>query len=232
MMLAEGHRVSCTLGRKPLFLNLDFRVGKGQVIWLKGANGSGKSTFLRALAGTQAVKGELKLFSRPLTAMPRFERECIVPMVDQSPVLDHELLAIDNFIDHFELNGSVLTWLSTSRQRIRRRAAAQYRDVFSKLGLTDQLFRPTRELSVGQRRMLSLVRAMRLSDTYPIKLVLLDEPLSGLRDNRIQQVLELIRSRQRHGWSFIVAEHVQEFSQLESKSMSFPSKDLTVDFTD
>ena len=74
--------------------------------------------------------------------------------------------------------------------------------------------RPARELSLGQRRMLSLLRAMRPRPDGSPRLMLMDEPLAGLRGDKVEQVLRLVRARLESGWGLIVSEHVEAIAEL------------------
>lgn len=230
-MLIEGKRLGCVLGGKTLFRGLGFSCGKGKVVRLLGQNGSGKTTFIRCLSGETHYQGELTLFSRNAILFPSHEREICLPVVNQMPVLDVHLPAIDNLIDSFELGDSIKKWLFCSRNKIRRQVAEKHHELLEEFGLSELVFRPTYELSIGQRRLLTLIRALRSPDSDAIKVVLLDEPLAGLQEENVNRVLKVLRKRLQQDWSFIIAEHVPAIERLNPVSLEFPAIDVEFDTT-
>ena len=65
--LLEGRALSCRRGRRLLFENLDIRMEPGSVTWLRGTNGSGKTSLMRILAGlSHAAEGEVTWNDKPL----------------------------------------------------------------------------------------------------------------------------------------------------------------------
>ena len=78
-------------------------------------------------------------------------------------------------------------------------------DLLSTIGLVDYAELPASELSIGQRRLLALGRAMAMRP----KLLLLDEPAAGLSpynvDNMMRIVMEL---RDRYGLTVVIIEHI------------------------
>ena len=82
---------------------------------------------------------------------------------------------------------------------------AEMMDLLSTIGLVDYAEMPASELSIGQRRLLALGRAMAMRP----KLLLLDEPAAGLSpynvDNMMRIVMEL---RDRYGLTVVIIEHI------------------------
>ena len=111
----ETNSLSCTFGDQILFKNLDFRIGAGEVVLLKGGNGSGKSTFLRAISRRQKAMGKVELFGESLQAMSLWRREELAPVVDQDPVLDLDVPAVDNLIDSISVGRGLKHWFLTTR---------------------------------------------------------------------------------------------------------------------
>ena len=63
----EGRALSCRRGRRLLFENLDIRMEPGSVTWLRGTNGSGKTSLMRILAGLSApAAGQVLWNGEPL----------------------------------------------------------------------------------------------------------------------------------------------------------------------
>lgn len=223
MKLVETHGLKCMLGHEPLFEDLDFEIGPGQVVHLQGNNGSGKSTFIRSLIGKQAVnEGTIRLGGQPMESLSPAERELIAPLVDQSPLLNWDVTAVDNLIDSVSVGPNLLSWFFTSRRTVRKRVLDEYGDLVEKFGLASVIHRPARELSIGQRRLLTLLRALRSQPDGSPRVLLLDEPLAGLRADRVKTVLNELQRRLDDGWAIIVAEHVHEIERLKPEALHFP----------
>jgi len=228
MNLVQTHGLTCLLGRDPLFEELDFAIEPGEVVLLKGRNGSGKSTFLRALVGLQEVNdGIVEIEGWQMNRLSPAQRELRAPLVDQAPLLNWDVTAIDNLVDNLSVGSSLLNWFLTPRRKVRREILDEYGDVIEELGLSQVMHRPARELSIGQRRLLTLVRALRRRPDRKPRVLLLDEPLAGLQHERLETVLGVLRERVADGWAIIVAEHVPEIERLATRSLPFPFRKQT-----
>src|SRR5262249_42416343 len=72
--------VTAELGARPVLRGVDLTVHRGEVVALLGANGSGKSTAIRAIIGQVAVsKGEIELFETPRRGFRDWARVGYVP---------------------------------------------------------------------------------------------------------------------------------------------------------
>lgn len=73
-------RATASLGSRPVLRGIDLTVGRGEVVALLGANGSGKSTAVRAVVGQVPLSGgELELFGTPLRRFRDWARIGYVP---------------------------------------------------------------------------------------------------------------------------------------------------------
>lgn len=92
-------------------------------------------------------------------------------------------------------------WAIRDERDARERAMA----VLHEVGLAEFWLRPAHALSFGQRRLLELARAL----VHPPKLLLLDEPASGLSPPIIRRLVDVVtRYRDRHGMAVVLVEHV------------------------
>ena len=184
---------------------------------------SGKSTFLRALVGKQHVdEGDIQIGGQPMHRLSPAEREEHAPLVDQSPLLNWDVSAIDNLVDSVSVGANLFRWFFTRRRTMQRRILGENGELVQRFGLADVMYRPARELSLGQRRLLTLLRALRRRPNGESRVLLLDEPLAGLRGDRIQTVLAELQKRLADGWAIVVAEHVKEIETLAPRYLDFP----------
>jgi len=171
------------LTRGSFELNVDLSFNEGEVVAIMGPNGSGKSTFLHAIAGLLPVtSGILILDGATLDdeASDAFidPTQRTVGIVFQGGLLFETMTVLDNII--FGLR---------ARKIKRADAVTQAEPLISQLGLTDFLERQPRELSGGQAQRVAIARAL---VTQP-KVLLLDEPMSGLDTSTRQLIREEFR---------------------------------------
>ena len=144
--------------------DLDLQVETGAMFVVLGPSGSGKSTLLRLIAGLESLdSGSIHLDGRRIDG--RAPRDRDLAMVFQDVVV----------YPHLDVFGNIAFGL---RARRVRRAAIQDRVTATAalLGLSDLLGRDPATLSGGQKRRVTLARALVLQP----KLLLFDEPFSGL----------------------------------------------------
>ncbi len=146
-----------------MFAGLDFRVRQGGALVLRGANGSGKTSFLRLLAGlTPRAAGSLSWCGREV----RDDREAwhrALRHVGHLDAVKPLLTVAENVAFWSRLHGS-------DERRVGAALAA--------FGLSALADVPARFLSAGQRRRVSLAHLL----AAPAPVWLLDEPMTGLDD--------------------------------------------------
>ena len=182
-----AEKLACARGDRKLFENLSFRVKAGQALAVEGANGSGKTSLLRLIAG----------FLSPAAGR----------LIVQDASGDS---------DDAEERGKKIGWLGhhdglkpqlTVQEQLTFWAAL-YRgtagpDVLAQVGLARQADLPCRYLSAGQKRRLALARL--LVSNRP--LWLLDEPFAALDTSGQALVAQLMALHCGQGGIVIAATH-------------------------
>ncbi len=183
-------------GRKVLH-DASLELAPGQVVSLLGANGAGKSTLLRIILGLLPPQGgEVCLGDRPLRDYPRRELAhhlAYVPQVHNTP--------FPYSVRQVVLMGRLpATGLFAAPGRHDRALAEQ---ALARLGIGHLAERPYTEISGGERQMALIARALAQGS----RLLILDEPATGLDYGNQIALLELLRSLAADGYGILKTTH-------------------------
>ena len=188
--MLEVKNLECVRGSRRLFRNLSFSASPGELIELRGANGSGKTSLLRIISGLAApASGDVLWQKKPIRAL-REEYYALVAYLAHQNGLKDELTPIENVRIASGVAGQNLT-----------NEEAQH--ILASVGLTDQASIPTRGLSAGQRRRVGLARLL----TSKATLWLLDEILTSLDEAAMEMTRRFITEHLRAQGIVIVATH-------------------------
>jgi len=166
--MLESRNVSVFYGRHRALENVSATVAKGEIVVMLGANGAGKSTFLRAIAGqTRKMDGSSVLMDgTDITHRPAHEIvETGIALVPEDRGIFADLTVQENLI------------LGAHPTRAREREADNLERVLSLFPKLRQCPKQlVRTMSGGERQMVAIGRAMMSAPT----ILLLDEPSLGL----------------------------------------------------
>ena len=176
-ILAEA--VSKRYGAFTAVERLDLHVRRGEVFCLLGPNGSGKTTFLRMLAGYLAPSAGRLLVAGHDVVRDGLAAKTEIGYVPESvPLYSHMRI------------GEFLRFMARLRRVPAAQVAAAVRRVAELLALTDVLRKPIRALSRGYRQRTALAQAL----VHDPEILILDEPTNGLDPRQIMETRALIRS--------------------------------------
>jgi branched-chain amino acid transport system ATP-binding protein len=184
-------------------------VCEGEVVGLIGPNGSGKTTLFNAVTGfVPLTTGRVELFGQDVTELPVHHRAQLglgrtfqrVRLFDQLSVFDNLLVATHQhnptgILSHLAVTPGSLVAEAEARRRVQR--------VIRLLDLRDVAATRVADLPLAVQRMVELGRAL----VTGARLVLLDEPASGLDGAETARLVELIRYIRSLGVSVLVVEH-------------------------
>lgn len=171
----EAHEVECVRGERRLFKNLMLHVEPGACLLVQGANGSGKTSLLRILAGlTPPANGHVHWKGQPIKLLGEAYRNDLL-YCGHNNALKDELSAEENLLAAAALSGRAAT-------------ADAAREALSQAGLAGRERLPVRALSQGQRRRASLARLL----LYYRPVWILDEPFTALDTHAMHWLSALI----------------------------------------
>ncbi len=205
--LLEGCALDCRRGRRLLFRGLDIRLEPGSITWLRGTNGSGKTSLMRILAGLSTpAAGEVQWNGVPLRAAGRPARQGTL-YIGHANALKDDLTLLES-----------LAYLARLAEL--PEAAARAQRALGRLGLAPQRNLAVRMLSQGQRRRGALARLA--LDESPCTWIL-DEPYDSLDSASTGILSALISEQAARGGAVLLTSHqtvalpgLREY-QLESR---------------
>ena len=161
-VLLEGRDLELWRGEQRLFSKVSFKLRAGELLHIVGPNGCGKTSLLRVICGlTLPETGEVYWRSKKLSRN-RVDFHASTCYLGHRESLKADLTAEENLV--FQLG--LRAWLS----------AADIHAALEKVGLSKRRNIPARSLSAGQKRRVSLARAL----ASGAKLWILDEPYTNL----------------------------------------------------
>jgi heme exporter protein A len=173
--------LACRRGNRLLFKGLGFKVAAGQVVWVRGHNGRGKTSLLRLAAGlSSADQGHIECDRRQLV------------YVGHANALKDDLTASEALEFLLRMHG-------------RGGARPAVHAALERMGLHNRRDAPVRTLSQGQRRRVALAR---LAAEERASLWLLDEPFDGLDAEGVERLNGLLCENVQRGGSVLLSSHV------------------------
>jgi heme exporter protein A len=192
--LLQACDIAVRRGAESLFTGLNFEIGSGQLVWLRGANGSGKTSLLRTIAGlAQPYAGRLLW---PSPALDTDDDD-----VSQAPKLVY--LGHNNGLKDDLTALEALQFLLSLHGRDSSLVAAER--ALSCFGMRHRRHIPVRALSQGQRKRVALARLA--LEEAPL-LWVLDEPLDALDDAGIATVHGLLQQQLARGGAVLMTSHI------------------------
>ncbi len=194
-------RLSVDIQSSRILRDVSLEVGEGELVCLVGRNGAGKTTTLHTIMGYRApAAGRIAFRGRDLVGMPTHAIAALgVGWAPEESEVFADLTVAENI--------EMATWSRTTARSAAERVAQAYR-VFPRLNA--YAARGGGQLSGGERKMLSLARALALDP----ELLLLDEPFEGLAPAIVPVIAEGIAAIRSHGPGILISEsnihHVPE----------------------
>ena len=171
-------------GRQQVLRDINLEIGMGEKMVIRGASGSGKSTFLYILGGLETLdKGNVRVSGKPIHKLEDSElaqyRNSEIGFVFQFHFLLPSINCIENILLPSRIGGQFST---TVEDRVYELAET--------LKVTDILSKFPYEISGGEQQRINIIRALSLRP----KILLCDEPTGNLDSKNSQIVTDLLVS--------------------------------------
>ncbi|HEY5298342.1 MAG TPA: LPS export ABC transporter ATP-binding protein [Verrucomicrobiae bacterium] len=169
-------------------------VAAGEIVGLLGPNGAGKTTTFNMVVGVvKPDEGVVKFQGRKITRKPMHKRARLgIGYLTQEPSVFRKLTVEENIL-------AILETLKLSHDE----RAVRLKYLLEELDLTPIAKSKAYQLSGGEKRRLEITRALVTSP----KLLLLDEPFSGIDPIAVYEVQKIVRRLRERGLGILITDH-------------------------
>lgn len=171
--------------------DLSFAVGPGEILGLVGPNGAGKTTTLRSLAGIiPPTTGTIHIAGKDLARDPKEAKAALAFIPDEPQLFDYLTVT-----EHLQF---------VARLYRQPGASAAIPDLLAELELQDKATVLATELSRGMKQKLAIACGL----IHQPRVLILDEPLTGLDPVGIRRMKRTIAARAEAGAAVILSSHL------------------------
>ena len=194
--LIEFWAISKAFGPVTVLREVSFGVRPGEIHALLGENGAGKSTLMKVLGGYHApTAGQLLLDGQPVQFASSRDAEARgIVLIHQEFNLADDLSAAQNIYLGHELGGALLDAAAMLRGA---------RAALARLGVTLDPARRVRDLSVPQKQLVEIAKAL----AREARVLIMDEPTASLTLRETDALLELMRRLRAEGVTILYISH-------------------------
>jgi len=174
--------------------DVSVNVKAGEIVGLLGPNGAGKTTTFNLVVGViKPDEGAVKFQARDITGLPMHQRARLgIGYLTQEPSVFRKLTVAENIL-------AILETCKLSRDE----RAVRLKYLLEELDLTPVAGSLAYQISGGEKRRLEITRALVTSP----KLMLLDEPFSGIDPIAVYEVQKIVRRLKERGLGILITDH-------------------------
>lgn len=200
----EAKDLHFSYGQKEILKGVSISLRQGDILSLLGPNGTGKSTLIKLLLGLLIPKsGEITLEEKKLSSYSPKERAKKIAYVPQSSGVAFAFSALDVVMMGRAARQS---WFA-SPSKTDKEAAIR---AMERLGVSHLANRAYPTMSGGEKQLTLIARAL----AGEAKILVMDEPISGLDYGNQLRLLETIISLSKEGYSFLKSTHFPEHAMI------------------
>ncbi len=188
--MLEVRNLECVRGDHRLFVGLNFTLQAGELLHLRGSNGSGKTSLLRTICGLMTPATGEVLWHGENIRSHREEFNSGLTYIGHQGGIKDDLTALENLQLYCRLFG-----VDVTEERIL--------DALEQIGLGGREDLPSKVLSQGQKRRVALARLL----IHSTKLWVLDEPFNALDVGAVSLLRDLVSKHLEKGGLAVLTTH-------------------------
>lgn len=203
-------------GEQVVLNDINIEIGTGEVVGFLGPNGAGKTTTMRILAGSLGYEtGSAKICGYEVAENPLITSGLVGYLPEQNP------LYADMFVKEYLL--FVADTYHLGKQKKQR-----VDEVMDLVGLRPEFQKKIGQLSKGYRQRVGLAQAL-IPDP---KVLILDEPTTGLDPNQLEEIRELIRETGKNKTVLFSTHIMQEIKAICNRVIVINKGEIVADYPD
>ncbi|MBQ4420287.1 MAG: ATP-binding cassette domain-containing protein [Bacteroidales bacterium] len=208
------HNLTKEYGTQTALDDVSLSINEGEIVGLLGPNGAGKSTMMKIITCfIPATKGEVKVYNYDINEEPMKIRSLIGYLPEQNP-LYNELYVRENLEFIAGIHG------------IKGKAAKErVEQMIEKVGLTKEVRKKIGMLSKGYKQRVGIAQAL----IHNPKILILDEPTTGLDPNQLVEIRSLIKELGRDKTVILSTHIMQEVEAVCSRAIIINNGRLVAD---
>lgn len=198
------HNLTKEYGTQTALDDVSLSINEGEIVGLLGPNGAGKSTMMKIITCfIPATKGEVKVYNYDINEEPMKIRSLIGYLPEQNP-LYNELYVREN-----------LEFIAGIHGIKGKEAKERVEQMIEKVGLTKEVRKKIGMLSKGYKQRVGIAQAL----IHDPKILILDEPTTGLDPNQLVEIRSLIKELGRDKTVILSTHIMQEVEAVCSRAI-------------
>ena len=208
--------ISKTYGTQQVLKDISFSIGEGEIVGFLGPNGAGKTTTMRILAGAlEYDSGSAKICGEEVRKNPMETKKNVGYLPEQNP------LYTDMYVKEYLLFVAEMYRLGQAKQK-------RVNEVIDLVGLRPEFQKKIGQLSKGYRQRGGLAQAL----IHNPKVLILDEPTTGLDPNQLAEIRNLIREIGKNRKVLFSTHIMQEIEAVCNRVIIINQGEIVADYPD
>ena len=199
-------------GHVQAVVDVSLNVYQGEVVFVFGPSGGGKSTLLRCINRLETVsRGRIVVDGVCITEHPK---QMDIDKVREEVGMVFQLF---NLFPHLTALQNITLAQEKVRKRSKEEAAEIAHSLLKRVGLPEKADVYPDQLSGGQKQRVAMARALAMNP----KIMLFDEPTSALDPEMIREVLDVMLDLAKEGMTMVIVSHEMGFARAAADRMVF-----------
>jgi len=203
-------------GERTVLNDINFEIGEGEVVGFLGPNGAGKTTTMKILAGALSYStGSAKVCGLEVNENQLKTSSMVGYLPEQNP------LYTDMYVKEYLLFVAETYHLGKEKEQ-------RVNELIDKVGLRPEFRKKIGQLSKGYRQRVGLAQALIPNP----KVLILDEPTTGLDPNQLEEIRSLIREIGKDKTVLLSTHIMQEIKAICNRVIVINNGEIVADYSD
>ena len=203
-------------GEQTVLNNISFEIGEGEVVGFLGPNGAGKTTTMKILAGALSyTNGQVNICGVEVSENPLLTKSFVGYLPEQNPLYQ------DMYVKEYLLFVAEIYGLGKEKHE-------RVNELIDRVGLRPEFHKKIGQLSKGFRQRIGLAQALIPNP----KVLILDEPTTGLDPNQLEEIRALIRQIGKDKTVLLSTHIMQEIKAICNRVIVINNGDIVADYSD